>query len=351
MSHRKMLDWKTCFAIGFLAAFSLLILQCGGEDSSVSGSGVECETHEDCPVGYSCIMSEGVCGKDANATECDPSKGDSDCPQGYICSADSESETGNGKCVPAPDDGSGGAPGGGGTSNSCEKSEDCPPGQDCINFVCVPLSGSDGDIDDSKPPQPDGDDSSPIPDDDEPVAADEDEDPAADGDTPEGGDEDMSPDGDQGDCYPCDRSSECPGDKVCGPGPEASHGCCIERCTEDSCEFGICNPNNGLCECCYDICAPNQCCNYHVDFWYCGTCCVPPCPEGQACQSGRCVKVECNCEPGQKCGPETCWICEDEQEDNGEAEFSNFSCLSANSPCIEGVDVCCSGTCLMGTCL
>ena len=152
----------------------------------------------------------------------------------------------------------------------------------------------------------------------------------------------------------CRNSSECPENFVC----EA--GVCIGWCSETGCDHltgSICNPNNGRCEMCPETCGRNRCCNLgFLDegaFWYCGTCCDPVCGENQVCSEGQCIDVQCPvCNPDEYCGAATGYRCITiRQGGDYESQENGSSCLPANSRCIEGVDECCSGSCLMGTCL
>ena len=161
----------------------------------------------------------------------------------------------------------------------------------------------------------------------------------------------------------CTQDSDCPDTQHCG-GVEGGGIGCVNDCSSDGdCEEGAsCNPNNGRCEFCQTECPASQCCNYNLDFWYCGQCCVPACPLGQACHGGNCVDLACpdSCDTCEICGPETGYVCERDPNGCGEPEADgdtdvesrrNVQCLDSNAPCTAGVDECCSGTCLMGTCL
>jgi len=117
-----------------------------------------------------------------------------------------------------------------------------------------------------------------------------------------------------------------------------------------------CNTANGLCEWCgasdpTEACTASQCCNYSGTFWYCGTCCVPPCGDGQACKGGTCVDLKCpTCDADQECGAD--FTCHDVAADGDQDQEARAAiCLPANSTCSAGGTLCCSGTCLMGTCL
>ncbi len=343
------------FALVLTLTSSVFLVQCSDDGSSGDETDpVPCAVHEDCPEGYSCLATEGVCAVDPKAGPC---QSDLDCPEDYSCYIAPDSVDGIGKCIP-----------GGGTDGDtdstdepagtcvgkacltdancgdvscfcclgkceekypdCQNSRDCWPGQRCNpdSLTCegqVPVctEDPDGDVDTDKT----------------------DTDPSTDGDNTDGDDTDGdTPDGDSS---TCDTSGDCPGDMVCGPG-----GVCIENCTVSGCDWGTCNPNNGYCECC-DGCTASQFCNFNEDFWYCGSPCIPPCAEGQACLGDTCVPLQCpTCGANQTCSAATCFLCEDVPVD-GDGERSGSSCLPANASCIEGVDTCCSGTCLMGTCL
>ncbi len=403
---------KTCNHSRFLILGVLLLLvaatvSCGETD--ITETPQACAVHEDCELGYICDLANGVCVEDARRKECGsdfdcvdpenpnveyicyippdtvdgmgscipldtPSDGDgtgcalhSDCPLGQFCNdqghceatkgctvdADCESGfecqvdiNGDGQCMPIADGDSEIGPSTCTTHAdcatdefcvsgkcedrfpACQNNNDCWPGQTC-NLTTGKCEGDD-------PLPPDGDDDTPDGDDD-----------TTDGDI------DTAPDGDTAACVTeCNRTSDCPGTEVCGPG-----GCCVPPCTAGSCEEGECNPNNGLCEFCslFDPpCASDKCCNYNVDFWYCGTCCVPPCADGYVCQVGTCVPLQCpECPPNFCCSAETAYLCVacGGDPDTEVSERGRQACLPANAPCMEGVDLCCSGTCLMGTCL
>ncbi len=111
----------------------------------------------------------------------------------------------------------------------------------------------------------------------------------------------------------CERNADCSDGWVCGTG-----AVCRLRCEEGGCQPGAsCNPNNGLCEFCTTQCPTTQCCNINApdnspEFWYCGACCSPPCPEGTACMGGdECVELVCpeECDEAQYCAPETGYVC------------------------------------------
>ena len=169
--------------------------------------------------------------------------------------------------------------------------------------------------------------------------------------------EDVSVDGDDDEselATTCRNSSECPENFVCEAGE------CVAWCSETGCDHlagSICNPNNGRCEMCPDTCGRNRCCNLGIlnngSFWYCGTCCDPVCGDNQVCSEGRCIDVQCPiCNPDEYCGAATGYQCITiRQGGDYDLQENGSSCLPANSRCIEGLDECCSGTCLMGTCL
>lgn len=338
---RKFMEHKREFSFLFFAMLlaSFLMIQCGEEVTESA----TCLVHEDCPVGFSCIESLQVCGTDINAFQC---MKDSDCIKGYACFIDPT--TAEGKCVPSavtPDGDEEQESNctsctiGGGQCNvdteTCYEgcctliNAPCPNGvSDCMNGqICVMENGTyicayeeDGD-------KPDGD-----------TVVDGDLDKDAD---PE---PETTPSCTNG---ACDTTDQCSDGKVCGAG-----GCCVDSCTVTGCTYGTCNPNNGLCEYCETTCGEGKCCNYHESFWYCGSCCTPPCGDGQACMSGTCQDLVCPTCSGTNCtcGPQTGYHCECEEED-GDVDRVGDTCLPANAACTEGVDDCCSGTCLMGTCL
>jgi hypothetical protein len=330
-------------ALMTVAAVIVVIVQCG--DATVDptdGDVINCTVHEDCPCGYSCILDQGICGKDNYAFEC---ASDADCSPGYTCYTFAEATDCGSKCIPVEDSD--------GDEDEdvlpCTTDLDCEQDFICVNGSCQyanPPCKEDSDCwtdqccvnDRCGDCLVDGD----AVDGDEPI----------DGDEPVDGDEDG--DMDNPDCESCQRSTDCSDGQVCGEG-----GCCMDSCEITGCPDGqSCNPNNGYCEWCDTTCPQGQCCNYHEDFWYCGSCCVPPCADGEACQGGRCVELSCpTCEPGQRCGADTGYICIDVDGPDGDIDgdvdrvFGGGECLPANSACIEGIDECCSGTCLMGTCL
>ncbi len=349
--------------LALLLVASLAMLQCDDSGSTgVDGDDTtsQCVSHQDCPIGFSCNITSGVCGQDPYAVLC---TSDVDCNVDYTCYISADSLDGTGKCVPItvvdgdPNIGDGDTSTGCTTDDQCEATEfcyqgtcqdknptctgnaDCWPGQYCdpTDGICkgeIVIDGDKDTVDGDPDAVIDGDDDNVV--DGDPDTVDGDEDEPVDGDIPVG--------------QPCDRTSDCPVGSVCGPS-----GVCIEHCQTSGCTAPAhCNPNNGYCEYCDQTCAASQCCNYNVDFWYCGGCCVPPCSAGNACQAGTCIPLQCpTCSPGEYCdGANTGYICvDDPTQDTGEGERGNVSCLPANSACIEGVDICCSGTCLMGTCL
>jgi len=363
-----------------------------------------CNDHVSCPVGASC-SNYHRCVIDGNAVSC---TNDFDCPENYECQSITNTQGSSGKCVPKNS---------GGDEDldqvidgdldqewdsdqiSCTANEDCPNDNFCFkqdhcvwlypncttNFDCWPNqtcnqtqkrcegsphirycdasnlcpSGSicyyelcysehpyctnvqdcwRGQFCDSKSglcvDTIDGDKDSDIDivDEDE---AEEDNDSDPDKDIP---------------TVSCQRSADCPENTVCGPG-----SVCIPHCSLSGCTYGDCNADNGFCEFCDSPCSESQCCKYEEDFWYCGSCCVPPCPEGQVCQgNGTCVTPACpeSCAPNFTCGPETGFICSPIPTDGDAATTSaGVKCLMPNSECIDGVDTCCSGVCLYGYCL
>lgn len=157
----------------------------------------------------------------------------------------------------------------------------------------------------------------------------------------------------------CQRSGDCDSGKVC------IGGCCAAGCTATSCTNGtICNTNNGYCEYCgkdgEELCAAGRCCNYAASetagssgFWYCGSCCVPACKGDETCVGSVCQKMVCPAD----CGADKCcdsthgFACYDCPDGDADIEYRSSTCLGANASCKDGVDACCSGTCLMGTCL
>lgn len=349
-SAKLRLICRTCLV--FVIAFSLL--QCAKTDITQDDQEqTACSVHEDCPPCYSCIIDQQICGLDSDC----PSplcESDTDCGPNYSCYISPTSSDGTGKCIPGSGDGDGNY----GGCTICQMDVDCPDPvyEFCMNQCCEPRfppcpSGSATECwpGQSCVQQLDGswkcetaiDGDKPIDDGDE-----------VDGDVPvtDGDEVDGDQIGDCGTATVCQRSSDCPNGQVCGNG-----GCCTDHCSTAGCpNGGTCNTLNGYCEWCDESCSANQCCNYHENFWYCGSCCIPPCAEGQACQGGRCVPLQCpTCGPCEICGPETGWQCDEDSSctDGDGTERGGDSCLPANAACIEGVDVCCSGTCLMGTCL
>lgn len=127
----------------------------------------------------------------------------------------------------------------------------------------------------------------------------------------------------------CQTSSECGSPDA----PVCTAGCCVAACTENDCSGARCNPNNGRCEFCglstgESVCAAGQCCDYGTGFWYCGTCCTPPCGEGQACIQGRCEKMRCpeSCPNATDyCDAEHGWVCYDPK--GGDYETSDEELL------------------------
>lgn len=323
---------------------ALFMLQCG-DTPDADGDTISCILHEDCPVGHSCVSSMGVCGTDTNAFEC---ANDNNCIKGYKCYIDPSDYDGIGKCVPEPvvdGDADKEEPActsctiGGGQCNATTevcyggcctlKNAPCPNGvSDCMNGQICADDGLGNLICRDQ-----------VTTDEDKVDGDDDVDP-----DPEPEIEETNPACTNG---ACDTSDQCSDGNVCGAG-----GCCVAPCTAGSCSNGAtCNTNNGLCEWCDTMCSAGQCCNYHESFWYCGSCCVPPCGDGQACQGGHCVDLTCpTCDPGCECGPSTGYHCDNCPVD-GDTDKSGSECLPANATCVEGVDDCCSGTCLMGTCL
>lgn len=357
--------------IGWLLLATALVWQCGAEDNLGQGNNTPCAAHTDCPAGFSCIIEQGICGSDPNAVPC---ASNADCVEGtpYVC-AITDTIDGTGKCIPGGPTEDGDDPVEDGDTDEsvpttcsvdaqcgntdyfcclgaceekyplCQASRDCWAGQRCNTSTtrcegAVPSCAA-----------PDGDD-------DKPVDGDPDEIDTTEPDVPDI--DDTPVDGDTTDnSNACSRRQDCPEGMVCGPG-----GVCVDWCTESSCPEGSnCNSNNGLCEFCDTACPANQCCNYNQDFWYCGHCCVPPCPSDQACQGGTCVPLQCpTCAPdkcckdeetGFICVPNTHPACGGSTDGDTDAERVGSLCLPANASCIEGVDTCCSGTCLMGTCL
>jgi len=348
--------WQLFSVVSVLLLTLVMAASCSDSGSGNSEDGdnpiINCITHADCPALYSCNVTDGVCGTDANATPCYDV---TECSTGYCCYVATDSADNLGKCVPEDGSVSCDIPGDGDTGdgdegipdtckedsdcndpnyvccdNACEERNrycdnirDCLNGQRCEDGVCTgePVCGEDGDVDTA---DPDVD--------------------AVDGDV------DPDPDPDPDNAGGCERSTDCPEGMICGPG-----GVCGPRCdaTGQSCPEGqTCNPNNGLCECCENDCETGRCCNRSQGFWYCGQCCTPPCADGQACQAGTCVALACpECDSGETCDEGTaCKVCESEPVD-GDTDGTKDACLPANSACQEGVDNCCSGTCMMGTCL
>ena len=340
---------RSLFVLIMLLCTAFLMIQCD-DSSSVNTDGDDviedgdtstgCTVCLDCTEGFSCV--QGQCVADSSAIRCYTLQ---DCPLDYTCSISPDSVDGTGKCcmIEATDgDTDSDIPSTCSEDNDCKDTTkyfcvdhtcelrypECPNGdQDCWpGQVCNTISGycEDGSTDGDKDADLDA----------EPELEKEKE-----------KEKEVEP---ESDVLQCDRSSDCPNNMVCGPG-----GKCVASCTETGCTLGTCNTLNGFCEFCEDPCPRGQCCNYNAEFWYCGSCCVPPCEEGQACQGGKCVTPTCpTCEPGYFCDETTGFVCVNGGTDgDGSTEGSRMSCLPANSHCVEGVDFCCSGTCLMGTCL
>ena len=167
-----------------------------------------------------------------------------------------------------------------------------------IDFDFGEVEMADEDVSDSSEP------SSEIPDLD---VVEEDKDDKIDDATEEMAEEDIE------ETISCERNADCPVGWVCGTG-----AVCWPRCEEGGCQSGAsCNPNNGLCEFCSTHCPARQCCNINApdnspEFWYCGSCCSSPCPEGTACMGGdHCVELVCpeECDEAEYCAPETGYVC------------------------------------------
>ncbi len=345
MNHRHL-------RLGFVWVLLSLgaILSCSDENTAFF-SGVDdtssCVYHSDCPGGTSCNPVSGQCEEDLFADGC---YSDADCPSGYHCI-----ERDNGENICSPDDGlepttpSDGDAEQEDSTERCLSDAECPPGSECdtASGICVTNT-------------PDDDDDDVIDDDDDDVIDDDDDD--LDGDVPlEDGDNDapLLEDGDLDEDLPlyCQADAHCPEGMICD-----ADGICIEDCTYEGCEFGTCNEETGHCEFCEPLCQSGTCCNYAVQFWYCGSCCVPACGDGMVCSQGECIEPSCpadcprdNC---HTCGPETGWLCEEDPScfvPDGDAEGSESgeggACLSPGSGCQQGMDECCSGVCLLGTCL
>ena len=287
------------------------------DEETPDGDGVPCLRHSDCPTLASCqvdiLTGQGFCVGDACAATCTRDEDCAGCMSGllYLCLFASDGQL---KCQPQIAASDGDVDG-----DACVSNADCPPGSECDNasHLCLPVGNDDDDDDDD----------------------DDNDDNSTDGDTT---------DGDQA----CSSDAQCGAGQICGP-----YGFCIADCREFGCTYGTCNTNNGRCEFCEPICATGQCCNYGGTFYYCGSCCPTPCAEGTVCQSGNCVTPTCptNCrtsDPCYSCGPETGYLCErtDAPGCNG-SEYRTVECLRTGQSCREGVDVCCLGHCLLGTCL
>ncbi len=346
--------WQLLSALSVLLLTLIMAASCGGDDSGSDEDGDNapktCITHADCPELYSCLVADGVCGTDPQAIQCYDV---ADCTDGYCCYIASDSIDNLGKCV--PDDGSvscgGGtdgdnADGDKGVPDSCKEDSDCnDPNYVCCDNKCEERNRYCDNIRDCLNGQrcEDGVCTG------EPQCGEEDGDEdTVDPDIEEAAEADPDPDPDN--VGGCERSSDCPEGQICGPG-----GVCGPRCDAagQSCPAPqTCNPNNGMCECCENDCEAGRCCNRSQGFWYCGQCCTPPCPTGQACQAGQCVALTCpECDQGQSCEDSNpCKVCVDDEPD-GDTDGTKEACLPANSACQEGVDNCCSGTCMMGTCL
>jgi len=298
-------------------------------DSGVT-FGEACNVDDDCADGLVC--NDGICQKtaDGDAVEEDKDAVDTeteadvtlDCEDDWDCPIDFRCM--DGICI---------------ENTQCKSDTDCQPGQTCKDGVCTGDPIIDGDMDQDQDLEQT--------------------------ENPVDGDMDQDKESDPL-CDPCQKSIECADGLICN-----SDGCCDDPCAKGECPDGmVCNSQNGYCEYCDEQCAVDQCCNLMPGtFWYCGECCEPPCAEGYACQRGQCEPLECRCPPGDICGPETKYLCytppvdgDDDGEDpwfpdgdtdwdSGEGERSNAMCLPANSSCMDGIDECCSGTCLMGTCL
>ncbi|RJO66909.1 MAG: hypothetical protein C4523_11135 [Myxococcales bacterium] len=271
-------------------------------------------------------MDQGICGEDPNAISCFK---DHDCVSDYKCYVPLDSIDGSGKCIPA-DGIDGDTATDGDEPPACTSNADCDENEICFNGYCKDALGpgdEDADVVDTDPD-------------------------LVEEDVVEKDNAEEESDGDQvGDC---ERSSDCPAEYVC------VNGACVQHCSDAGCDDlpgSHCNPNNGFCEYCDDLCAQDRCCNFYWEatdsFWYCGSCCVPSCPAGKACQSGQCIDLKCpSCEADQVCNASTGYVCKDDLQPDGDGgERGGMNCLPANAECLDGVDICCSGTCLMGTCL
>ncbi len=272
-----------------------------------------CQGTANCPVGYVCSLDGicipsceqtgclyGICNVESGLCEyCDPP-----CPDTQCCNYAFDFWY-CGTCCRPPCPPNQVCQAGDCISVECPP---CPPGQICgaeTGFICMDIIQPDGDVEQDADP-------------------------------------DLIPSF-------CRSTEDCPRGYVCN-----EQGKCEPSCILTGCEFGTCNTNTGECEFCDPPCPDGRCCNYNMDFWYCGSCCNPPCEDGMACQGGACIPLQCpRCPPWQQCGPETGYVCEDIWTDGDViwGKQGKTTCLPANSSCIEGVDFCCSGTCLMGTCL
>ncbi len=317
----------------FCMVLVLSLVGCDEEDSSViddddDDDTVTCLGHSDCPTMASCqldaVTGEGVCLDDACATTCTSDADCAGCSVGslvYVCMFGSDDQL---KCQPQQSsDADGDADG----DNTCVTNQDCGPGYECDSNsgMCIPLGDDDDDDNDDE-----------------------------DGDTDDDDDDDDTTDDDDDDTV--DGDGTCSSDADCGAGQICTGGSCVADCSTTGCTYGTCNANTGRCEFCDPLCSEGQCCNYGGTFYYCGSCCSEPCPDGTVCQSGNCVTPSCpsSCDttdPCYACGPETGYLCEETNAVGCGGERKSMECLRTNEACREGVDVCCSGNCLMGTCL
>lgn len=360
------------FGLGILVCICLtsMILAFGCSGSNGSGSPkIKCGNTNDCPVGYVCTsdgctnkpqvcvthedcttcnicnttIDPNVCTLDSNA--CVECAGEADCPAGYTCYLPT---TGKGHCIPGEVQTDGDSAGCDPTSatacsglnpacpndmsqkcdaaskicvckfKSCKANTDCAATEICdtTKGYCVDKPAVDGDLEPEPEPEPEPDTN-----------------------TCAGG------------ARSCQRTSDCSTGDVC------IGGCCTAGCTASSCPTGtVCNTKNGYCEYCgqngEEACAAGQCCNY-AGFWYCGSCCVPACKADEACVSNACQKLTCpsDCGADRCCDAEHGYSCYDCPDGDVDVEYRSATCLGANASCKDGVDTCCSGTCLMGTCL
>ena len=221
----------------------------------------------------------------------------------------------------------------------CNRHDDCRSGEYCdqVYLVCVALNG-DQDADDS-------------------VAGDTADD---DGDDAENAEDDVPAEitgEDDAVTQGCQGDGDCPAGYICTGLRTCIPGCVLDNSLCDD-DFGSCNPRNYHCEDCDPMCDPGETCNYHVNAWYCGTPCEPPCPDGYACSGGSCVELRCpGCPSGYYCDFSTGYVCKRACCLDGDTSQKAGSgiprpvCIPGMGECRMGIDSCCSGVCFEGHCM